>query len=232
MFERGKTGPKSVLNLEQQSALKLGLWNGVPHRHLADEFGMAASYMPQVTSGRVLAQVPWPDSTKGPMPQYRKDQLALDRRRQTVTQNTHGGLGPAAPGSARANMTPGEVQAMIASWEVTQELARVNRLAERQKWMDDLADKHRAEGIDVDSNVSQPYAQVQVVDYDKLARADWATLLEQYPDVGVIRLADDDELLQDAICIAAAAQNHPPITSDGFMKACAQIKKSLMQPAQ
>lgn len=83
-------GMTSTLTRAEREAIKQMLWEGTPNKEVSTKFGVSTQYMTNVRAGKLLADIPWPDGSKGGMPDIRKEQLTKGRRFDTHVAKAQG----------------------------------------------------------------------------------------------------------------------------------------------
>ena len=212
---------KSWLPEKDQLDIKLALWNGVPHKAIAAKYGVSAAYVDQVKSGRLLAAVPWPDTSTGAMSLMRRQELAKARKSATITNNVL-----SVSGSIASRETPSEIAAKIAEGDRLIELARENYLKQRAEEIQKMADDAREKAKHLPK--VQPPPPNPPFKPSLFAHADWETINAEHEDLTVVKLAQSDPILQEAICIMFAAGLPESVRSgDPFTKLVADMKIKL-----
>lgn len=78
-------GRPASVSLETVHQIKCRIWDGADHKTVQEEFGVAYQMSVNIKGGRQYPYVPWPDGSTGELPKMRVEQLALAKRRATIT---------------------------------------------------------------------------------------------------------------------------------------------------
>ena len=70
----------ALLGLEDVVQIKKDIWEGNTLERVANMHNISIGYAGNISSGRAYDYIPWPDSSRGPLPMYRKHEINTLRR--------------------------------------------------------------------------------------------------------------------------------------------------------
>lgn len=224
----------SKFSLDQQKQVKMELWNGVPGSDVAKAHGLSQQQVSYIKSGSNWADVPWPDGSTGPMPEYLRQAQASAKKR---TSNT-GSYGAIYHDSDKAYLV--EMRNIPGGFEKLRAAATAHGFATIHEYQESF--KKEPPPIEVKPSApcthpdsGKPWEPIEKphearIDPAITAKLDWNEVLHTCADIPIVQLAetDQDEKLKAAIAIAFVSLTPTARRSDQAISIIQDIQRKLV----
>lgn len=212
---------KSALTEDEKKLVKKLLWEGVSRRDIVGEveYKVGTALLGRVVQGDIFGNIPWPDGSMGRMSEEQKG-LRAQARKINVPPNilaARSGKPNTSSPKYRAGIpidkwylyTDDDTLKMIEEWDDVQIRARENTLDEAQierelAWLHHRQDLIESGELSASERLELPPPAAKKFP-EEVPHENWEDVRISYCDLAVVKLAEDDPILQEAICIVFAS---------------------------